>query len=206
MASLGAGVMHSRAIEFGKKYNVDIHVRSSFTDSQGTWITQEIKQMEDIVVTGATLKQDMAQFVLAGIPNRPGIAATIFSEVARHKVIVDDIIQTFDDAGHANCSFTVDHSELSECKLVIESLRKTLDIREVLCRETVAKVSVVGVGMRSHTGVAQTMFTALADAQVNINAITTSEIKISCIIDPDHGIKALQAIHAAFELDKKTGK
>ena len=203
MASLGAGVMHSRAIEFGKKYNVDIHVRSSFTDTDGTWITQEVQQMEHIVVTGVALKKDMAQFVLEGVPNRPGIAARIFSEVAKHKVIVDDIIQTFDDAGYASCSFTVEHSDLAECKLVIESLRKELDIREVVCQDTVAKVSVVGVGMRSHAGVAHTMFTALANAEVNINMITTSEIKISCIIDPDHGQKAVQAIHAAFELDKE---
>lgn len=202
MASLGAGVMHSRAIEFGKKYNVDIHVRSSFTDTQGTWITQESKQMENIVVTGVTLKKEMAQFVLEGVPNQSGIAAKIFSEVAKAKIIVDDIIQTFDDAGHANCSFTVDHSELAECKLVVEILRKKLSIRKVVCQENVAKVSVVGIGMRSHTGVAHTMFTALAKAEVNINAITTSEIKISCIIDPDHGQKAVQAVHAAFELEK----
>lgn len=202
MASLGAGVMHSRAIEFGKKYNVDIHVRSSFTDTQGTWITQESKQMENIVVTGVTLKKEMAQFVLEGVPNQSGIAAKIFSEVAKAKIIVDDIIQTFDDAGHANCSFTVDHSELAECKLVVEILRKKLSIRKVVCQENVAKVSVVGIGMRSHTGVAHTMFTALAKAEVNINTITTSEIKISCIIDPDHGQKAVQAVHAAFELEK----
>ena len=159
--------------------------------------------MEQIVVTGVTLKKDMAQLVLEGVPNRPGIAATIFSEVAKHKIVVDDIIQTFDETGHASCSFTVEHSDLAECKLVIEALRKELDIREVVCEENVSKVSVVGVGMRSHAGVAHTMFTALADAEVNINAITTSEIKISCIIDPDHGQKAVQAVHAAFELDKE---
>jgi len=203
LASLGAGVMHSRAIEFGKKYNVEIHVRSSFTDTKGTIITKEVEQMEDIVVSGAAVKKDLAQFILVGLPNTPGIAANLFAHVARHDVVVDDIIQTVDESGNANTSFTVEHSDLAECKLVMEEVRKEFNAKEVVCIDPVAKVSVVGVGMRSHTGVAQKMFGALAQAQVNINAITTSEIKISCIIDPSDANKALQAIHAAFELDKE---
>jgi len=203
LASLGAGVMHSRAIEFGKKYNVDIHVRSSFTDTTGTFITHEVEQMEEIVVSGVTVKKDLAQFVLQGLPNRPGVAAGIFAHVAGHNVAVDDIIQTFDDKGKASISFTVEHSDLAECKLVIEEICQEHKLEEIICHDPVAKVSAVGVGMRSHTGVAQKMFNALAEAKVNINAITTSEIKISCIIDPDQSEVALQTIHAAFELDKE---
>ncbi|MBN1765640.1 MAG: aspartate kinase [Sedimentisphaerales bacterium] len=203
LASQGAGVMHSRAIEFGKKYNVEIHVRSSFTDFSGTWITHEEEHMEHIVVSGVTVKKDLAQFVLAGVPNQPGVAANIFAHVAEHGVVVDDIIQTFDQSGHASISFTVEESDLSECKLVAEEIRQAYNLSEVICKEPVAKVSAVGVGMRSHTGVAQKMFKALAEAEVNINTITTSEIKISCVIDPDQADDALRVIHAAFELDKE---
>jgi len=206
LASLGAGVMHSRAIEFGKKYNVDIHVRSSFSDTQGTLITREVKQMEQIVVSGVTVKKSLAQFILPKLPNQPGIAANIFAHVAEHNVVVDDIIQTHDEGGHAGISFTVDQSDLAECKLVVEEIRQELNLAEVVCLDPVAKVSAVGVGMRSHTGVARKMFRALADAKININAITTSEIKISCIIDPDQAEEALRVAHAAFELDKENNE
>jgi aspartate kinase len=202
LASSGAGVMHSRSIEFGKKYNVDIHVRSSFTDSPGTLITREVQQMEDIVVSGVTVKKDMAQFVLPELPNQPGVAANIFTRMAEHNVVVDDIMQTFDDSGFAYTSFTVEHSDLAECKLAVEEIVKEYSLPRIFCNDPVSKVSAVGVGMRSHTGVAQKMFKALAEAQININAITTSEIKICCIIDPKDADKALRAVHAAFELDK----
>ncbi len=202
LASLGAGVMHSRAIEFGKKYNVEIHVRSSFSDAPGTVITHEVEQMEHIVVSGATIKKDMAQFFLIGLTNHPGVAAEIFAKLAEKNIVVDDIIQTVDTSGSATTSFTVEHSDLAECKLAIEELKKKFKIADVLCTNPVAKVSVVGVGMRTHTGVARKMFSALAEAKVNINAITTSEIKISCIISPEDAQKALQAVHAAFELDQ----
>jgi aspartate kinase len=204
LASLGAGVMHSRAIEFGKKYNVDIHVRSSFSDNPGTIITHEVKQMEQIVVSGVAVKKDLAQFVLTGLPNQPGVAAGIFARVAAHNVVVDDIIQVFDDSGRASTIFTVEHGDLAECKLVVEEIRKELSLPKVICNDPVAKVSAVGVGMRSHTGVAQKMFNALADAKVNINAITTSEIKISCIIDPTQADEALRVVHKAFGLDKES--
>jgi aspartate kinase len=203
MASLGAKVMHSRAIEFGKKYGVIIEVRSSFSDTPGTLITQEVPQMEQIVVSGATVKKDLAQFVLPGLPNKPGVAARIFAHIAEHNVAVDDIIQTFDDAGHASTSFTVEHGDLAEGKLVVEEIRKEFGLSGIFCNDPVAKVSIIGVGMRTHTGVAQKMFGALAQAQININAITTSEIKISCLIDPEQADAALRAVHAAFELDQE---
>lgn len=203
LASLGAAIMHARAIEFAKKYNVDIQVRSSFADVPGTLITREVEQMERIVVSGVTARKDLAQFVLPQLPNKPGVAAEIFAHVADHNVVVDDIIQTFDDKGHASIGFTVEHRDLAECKLVIEEIRKEYHLDNVICNDPVAKVSAVGVGMRSHTGVAQNMFKALAEAQININAITTSEIKISCIIDPQQADDALRVVHAAFELDQE---
>jgi len=202
LASQGAGVMHSRAIEFGKKYAVDIHVRSSFTDYPGTLITKEVKKMENIVVSGVAVKKELAQFVLIGLPNEPGVAAEIFYHVAQHNIAVDDIIQTADQSGHASTSFTVEKCDLAECKLVLAEIRQQFHLPEVICNNPVAKVSAVGVGMRSHTGVAQKMFKALAQAKININAITTSEIKICCIIDPADADKALRAVHEAFELDK----
>jgi len=202
LASLGAKVMHSRAIEFGKKYNVDIHVRSSFTDTTGTMITHEVAQMEHIVVSGVTVKKDLVQYVLPGLPNRPGVAASVFAHVAEHNVVVDDIIQTHDKAGNASISFTVEQGDLAECKLVVGEIQKEFNLQEILCTDPVAKVSVVGVGMRSHTGVAQKMFKALPEAKININAITTSEIKISCIIDPTQADNAVRIVHDAFELDK----
>ena len=202
LASLGAGVMHSRAIEFGKKYHVDIHVRSSFTDTPGTLITHEVKQMEHIVVSGVTLKKNLAQFTLPNLPNQPGVAADIFAKLANHKVVVDDIIQTFDENGHASISFTVDEGDLSDCRRVVDEIAAEYQLTRINCVEPVAKVSAVGVGMRTHTGVAQKMFGALAEAKININAITTSEIKICCIIDPDDANRALQVVHAAFDLDK----
>ncbi len=201
MASLGAGVIHSRAIEFGKKYNVNIHVRSSFSDTEGTLITQEVEQMEHIVVSGVTLKKDMAQFLLQDLPNDPGIAAGVFASVAQAKVAVDDIIQTVGDKGKASISFTVEKSDLAECKLVCEKIAKQYGIPEVTTVNPVSKVSVIGVGMRSHTGVAETMFKSLANAKVNIHAITTSEIKISCLIEPEDGEKAVKAVHSVFDLD-----
>ncbi len=201
MASLGAGVMHSRAIEFGKKYNVNIHVRSSFSDTEGTLITQEVEQMEHIVVSGVTLKTDLAQFLLQDLPNDPGIAAGVFARVAESTVAVDDIIQTVGDKGKASISFTVEKSDLAESKLVCDQITKEYGMTDAITVSPVSKVSVIGVGMRSHTGVAQTMFKALANAKVNIHAITTSEIKISCLIDPADGQAALKAVHSAFELD-----
>ncbi len=201
MASLGAGVMHSRAIEFGKKYNVDIHVRSSFSDTEGTLITREVEQMEQIVVSGVTLKTDMAQFVLSDLPDDPGVAANIFAKVAGKKLVVDDIIQTVGDNGKASISFTVENSELAEGRLICEEITNEYNLPTVVCTTPVAKVSAIGVGMRSHTGVAEAMFKALAEAKVNISAITTSEIKISCLIQPEQGEIALKAIHSAFDLD-----
>ncbi len=203
LAGLGASVLQTRAVEFAKKYNVPIHVRNSQNDHEGTWIVAETPNMEHIVVSGAALKKDLTRVTIKNVPDRPGIAARIFGDIASANIVVDDIIQTVSDDNTANVSFTVEHGDLHDIKLVVDRIVKELGpTTKAVYQGDLAKVSVVGVGMRVHTGVAQRMFKALADAKVNIQNITTSEIKISCIIDKENAPKALQIVHDAFELGK----
>lgn len=202
LASLGAGVMHSRSIEFGKKYNVKIHVRSSMDESTGTVITQEVPQMEGIVVSGATCQKDLAKFDLIGVDNKPGNAASIFAHLASHKVSVNDIIQTEVSPQKANLSFTIAHSDIDPTRKAIDEISSFVHCESVFVREDIAEVSIVGVGMRSHCGVAEKMFKALAEKKVNIDSITTSEIRISCLVNLEDVEKALVAVCEAFELDK----
>lgn len=203
MAAAGAKVMHSRAIEFAKKYNVPIHVRSSLTDEPGTMIMAATKGMEDVAVRGATLKEDLATLVFTRVPNEPGIAAEIFAEVGRHNIMVDDIIQNFfEDRKYANVGFSTDQAQAREALEVCQRFAKDRGFGGVDLDENVSKVSVVGVGMRTHTGVAATMFKALADARINIDTISTSEIVISVIVRKNDGPRALQIVHKAFGLDR----
>ena len=200
LSSLGANVLHNRAVEFAKKYNVPIHVRSSFNQNKGTMIVAETPEMERIVVSGVALKEKLARISLRNVPDRPGVAARIFSTIAQANIVVDDIIQTETPGGLASVSFTVDLAELPDARKVCDALCGELEGAKADYEENLAKVSVVGVGMRVHTGVAQKMFAALAAEGVNIRNITTSEIKISCIIDKEQGLKALQLVHDAFNL------
>ncbi len=203
LSGLGASVLQTRAVEFAKKYNVPIHVRNSQNDHEGTWIVAETPNMEHIVVSGAALKKNLIRVTIKGVPDRPGIAARIFGDIASANIVVDDIIQNVMDDNTANISFTVEHGDLADIKSVVERIVKELgETAQATYQGDLAKVSVVGVGMRVHTGVAQKMFKALADAKVNIQNITTSEIKISCIIGKDDGARALQVVHDAFELHK----
>jgi len=203
MAGAGARVMHSRAIEFAKKYNVPIHVRSSLTDEPGTMIMDNTPGMEDVAVRGATLKEDLATIVFTQVPNTPGIAAEIFAEVGHHRILVDDIIQNFfDDGKFANVGFSTDQAHATEALEVCRRFADERGFGGVDLDENVSKVSVVGIGMRTHTGVAATMFKALAKAQINIDTISTSEIVISAIVRKEDGARALQAVHSAFGLDK----
>lgn len=206
MAALGAGVMHSRSIEFGKKYNVPIYVRSSMNDNPGTLITHEVPQMEDILVSGATIKKELTKITLLGVDNKPGNAATIFAHLAGKKISVNDIIQTEVSPEQANLSFTVSHSDLDIARQAIADIRSIVHCQSVSVREDVAEVSIVGVGMQSHYGVAEKMFSALAKKQINIDSITTSEIRISCLVDLNQGQTALIAVCDAFELDKPAGE
>src|SRR6476660_9067368 len=159
--------------------------------------------MEHIVVSGAALKKDLTRVTIKNVPDHPGIAAKIFGDIASANIVVDDIIQNVMDDNTANISFTVEHGDLDDIKPAVDQLTKALGPgTQATYVGDLAKVSVVGVGMRTHTGVAQRMFKALADAKVNIQNITTSEIKISCIISREDGPKALQIVHDAFELEK----
>jgi aspartate kinase len=201
LSGLGASVLQTRAVEFAKKYNIPLHVRNSQNDSEGTWIVSETPNMENIVVSGAALKKDLTRCTIKNVPDHPGVAARIFGAIAEANVMVDDIIQNVMDDNTANISFTIEHDERHDIKAVVEKLAKELGpaVRAIYHAD-LAKVSVVGVGMRSHTGVAQRMFMTLAEAKINIQNITTSEIKISCIIDKADGPRALQLVHDAFEL------
>ncbi len=202
LASLGAGVMHTRAVEFGKKYDVKIHVRSSSRQTQGTIITHEVPQMENVVVTGATVQKNMAKISLVGVDNKPGNAARVFAHLAQAKVVVNDIMQTEISREKANLSFTVGSADLPAANEAVGQIKDSLNCQSLFIRDDIAEVSVVGVGMRTHYGVADKMFTALAKAQINIDSITTSEIRISCVVDKSQADKALQAVSVAFELDK----
>jgi aspartate kinase len=210
LASLGASVLHNRAVEFAKKYDVPLHVRSSLNNNKGTLIVAETETMERIVVSGAALKEKLARVTLDKVKDQPGIAARIFHTLAKNDIVVDDIIQTIHD-GMATVSFTVEISDLSDARKVIGNLCDRIGCQSTF-EDHLAKVSVVGVGMRIHTGVAEKMFAALAEAGINIDNITTSEIKISCLIHADQSTQALRIVHDAFELGKakskrkKTGK
>jgi aspartate kinase len=201
LASLGASVLHNRAVEFAKKYDVPIHVRNSANHRKGTMIVAETQDMERIVVSGAALKDKLARVTLKGVPNRPGVAAKVFHTMATHKIVVDDIIQTIPDAKTAVIAFTVDMGDLADAKKAVAKLCQELQCSAVF-EDHLAKVSVVGVGMRVHTGVAERMFAAMAKAGVNIENITTSEIRISCLISRAQGKEALRVVHDAFNLGR----
>ncbi|OXU14704.1 Aspartokinase [Sedimentisphaera salicampi] len=203
LASLGAGVMHGRAIEFGKKYGVEIQVRSSTLDIEGTLITQEVPQMEGILVSGATVQSDLAKITIIGIPHSPGNAAKVFSALAGTKISVNDIIQTELDDNSANLSFTISKNDLADALKTIKAIKAEIQYRELFIREDIAEVSAVGIGMRTHYGVADRMFKALAENKINIDSITTSEIRISCIVDKQQSDKALEVICDTFQLDKE---
>ncbi len=202
LANLGAGVMHGRSIEVGKKYDVPIYVRSSVNDIPGTLITHEVPEMESILVSGATIQKDLTKITLIGVDHKPGNAARIFAHLAAKRVSVNDIIQTEVSPEKANLSFTVLHDDLDVARQAIADIRTEVHCQSVMVREDVAEISIVGVGMQSHYGVAETMFKALADKRINIDSITTSEIRISCLVDLEQAEKALVAVCDAFELDK----
>ena len=203
LASLGAGVMHSRSIEFAKKYGVPIHVRSSFSESEGTWIVSEADARRlGVMVTGAALAKDEARITITGVPDRPGVVHRIFSSIAASNIVVDMIVQNASHDGKTEVSFTVAGGDLAETLRVAELAAYAIGASGVTHGAEVAKVSVVGQGMRTHTGVATAMFEALAEAGVNIEMITTSEIKISVLVKRVDAAKALNAVHKVFALDQ----
>lgn len=200
LASLGAGVMHNRAVMFGQNHNVPIHVRHSQKPDAGTMILKESPEMEDVAVVGCALKPDLGRISLRRVPNRAGVQAAIFKHISDANIAVDDIVQT-EYGDTATISFTVEHNELSDVKAAAHRALEEQGSGELAIEIGLAKVSAVGVGMRSHTGVATTMFKALGENGIFIHNITTSEIKISCIIPKEQGEKALRVVHDAFGLD-----
>ena len=206
MASLGSEVLQSRAVEFAKKYGVVLEVMSSFEEKPGTLVRDEVKHMEDILVRGVTADKNQVKVTIANVPDKPGMAANLFKELAAANVNVDMIVQNVSDKGVTDISFTVPATELSKTRKTLKSLHGHLEGREPGIDEDIAKISIVGVGMRSHSGVAFRMFDALAKAKINISMIATSEIKISVVIKKEHADKAVQTLHKAFELDKSASK
>src|SRR5580765_6869001 len=201
LASLGAKVMQSRSVEFAKKFGVVFEVRSSLNDNPGTIVKEETKSMEGVVVRGVALDKNQAKVTLVAVPDKPGVAARIFRALGDATVNVDMIVQNISHGTgtpQTDISFTVEKADLLKAQKVIDNLKKEIGFKEVVTAEKIGKLSIVGVGMKSHTGVAGKLFETLAKEGVNIDMISTSEIKISVVIDLAKGEQAVKAVHAAF--------
>jgi len=198
MASLGAQVMQARSIEVAKKFDVPIHVRSSFSESSGTMITKEVKRMEDVVVTGITLNKNEAKITVCDVPDKPGVAAKIFKELSSNGVNVDMIVQNVSHIRQTDISFTVTKAEAQKTLRITRRVARAIGSGDVLEDVDIARVSIVGVGMKSHPGVAAHMFDILAKNKINIEMISTSDISISCIIKKKFAETAVKALHSKF--------
>ncbi len=202
MASLGAQIMQARSIEVAKKFNVPIHVRSSLSNNPGTMIIKEVKKMENVVVTGITLNKNEAKLTICNVPDRPGIAAKIFKELSSGGINVDMIVQNVSHTRQTDISFTINKIDLLKTMKITKNVANEIKADDVQYDEDIARVSVVGVGMKSHPGVAAKMFEALAKIKINIEMISTSDISISCIIKKKFAEKAVRALHKRFGLAK----
>jgi aspartate kinase len=198
LARLGAGVLHSRSVEFAKKYNIRLHVRSSFNDNEGTIVMPREEMMEKFVISGVTSKDDEAKITIRDIPDRPGVASLLFGELGKQKVYVNMIVQSTGKDGKASISFTVLKNDLDKALKICESLKEKLGASGIDYKENIAIVSAVGVGMLSSWGVAGRMFDVLSKHNINIEMISTSEIGISCVIDEMYTELAVKAIHKEF--------
>jgi len=203
MASSGAKVLEMRSVELAMIYKVPLVVRSSFSEEEGTLITEEDEEMEKVVVSGITYNRNEARISIYGVPDRPGIAAQIFGPVGEKGIIIDMIIQTAQPSGKADITFTVPRTDYKEAFKIVQEVAKELKAERVEGDEKIAKVSVIGAGMRTHSGVATKMFQTLAEHGINIMMISTSEIKISCVIDEKYTELAVRALHDAFHLEEE---
>jgi aspartate kinase len=203
MASLGAKVLQIRSVGFAKKYNIPVHVRSSFSEEEGTMVVQEESVMEQLVVSGVTHDLDQARITLKKVPDQPGIAAKIFSPVSEAGIIVDMIIQNTRATGQTDLTFTVPKASYDDAMQIQRQVAERIGAEEVFGDANIAKVSVIGVGMKNHSGVASLMFNALSRENINIIMISTSEIRISCIIDEKYAELAVRVLHTAFGLDRE---
>ncbi len=203
MSSLGAKVLQIRSVEFAKKYNVPVHVRSSFSEEEGTMVVNEDSDMEHLVVSGITCNKNEARITLKKVPDQPGIAAKIFSPIAKSGILVDMIIQNTRAGGLTDLTFTVAKTDFNRAIEISKKVAEEIGAEEVLIAENIAKISVTGVGMKSHSGVASKMFSTLANENINIRLISTSEIRISCVIEEKYAELAVRVLHSAFGLDKE---
>ena len=201
LASLGAKVLEIRSVEFAKKYNVPIHVRSTFTQERGTMVVAETKDMEKVLVSGVAYNKNEARITVKRVPDRPGTAARIFEPVFKAGIIVDMIVQNTSEDGSTDLTFTVPKADFQMSMKLVSEVARQIGAEKVVGDENISKVSIVGVGMRNHAGVAQKMFHILAKENINIIMITTSEIKISCIIEEKYTELAVRVLHEAFELE-----
>ncbi|HUI45095.1 MAG TPA: aspartate kinase [Nitrospirota bacterium] len=202
LASLGAKVLQTRSVEFAKKYNVPVRVLSSFNDNPGTLVTKEDSDMEKVVVSGVAYDKNQVKVTIQGVPDKPGVAAKIFNTISDNNVVVDMIIQNIGEGGLTDMSFTVPRTDSKKILEVMKKVVAEIGAKNVNIKEDIAKISIVGVGMRSHSGVAAKMFSAMAKEGINIMMISTSEIKISCVIDAKYTELAVRVLHEAFEMDK----
>ncbi|MFC1813503.1 aspartate kinase [Thermodesulfobacteriota bacterium] len=203
MASLGAKVLQIRSVGFAKKYNVPVHVRSSFSEEEGTMVVNENAGMERLVVSAVTHDKDQSRITLKKVPDQPGVAAKIFSPISEAGIVVDMIIQNTRAEGQTDLTFTVPRASFADAMKIEKAVAEDIGAEAVLGDENISKVSVVGVGMRNHSGVASKMFNTLARENINIMMISTSEIRISCVIEEKYTELAVRVLHSAFDLDKE---
>jgi len=202
MASLGSKVLQLRSVEFAKKYNVVVHVRSSLNDNPGTLVTKEDADMETVLVSGIAYNKDEAKIAVMRVPDKPGVAAQLFSPLSTANIMVDMIIQNVSHEGFTDLTFTVPRGDFKKALKIVEETATRIGAAGVQTNESIAKVSIIGVGMRSHSGIASKMFETLSAEGVNIQMISTSEIKVSCVIDDKYTELAVRVLHEAFGLDK----
>lgn len=198
MAALGAKVLQGRSVELARRYNVPLVVLSSFSDSEGTWVGKEDRSMEDVLVSGVTLDQNQSKITIAGVEDSPGLAAKIFGPIAAAGIVIDMIIQNASADGHTDMTFTVARDDLKRALELMRSIAADIGAAGVRHEAQVAKVSIVGVGMRTHAGVAAKMFNVLAAERINIEMIATSEIKVSVVVNSKYGELAMRSLHDAF--------
>ena len=204
MARAGAKVLQPRSVELAKKYNVPVYVKSSFTDEGGTLVAKEEREMEKEVVSGVTYDRDQAKITVVHVPDRPGVAARLFTPLSEHNIVVDMIIQNASLQGHTDLTFTVSRKDIRDAKRIISDVLTEVGAAKVEVDDNVAKVSIIGVGMISHSGVAAKMFATLAREGINIMMISTSEIKVSCVVEAKYAELAVTVLHDAFGLERES--
>jgi aspartate kinase len=201
MAGAGSKVMQARSVEFAKKFGVKFEVRSSFNNNPGTIVKEENKSMENVVVRGVSVEKNQAKVTISGVPDQPGIAAKLFQMIAEAGVNVDMIVQNVSQSGETDITFTLPRDDVKKANKITGSISELSSAKSVTVKEGIAKLSVVGIGMRSHSGVASSLFAALSEKKINIQMISTSEIKITVVIDEERSAEAVKAVHEKFELN-----